>query len=148
MTKSKDLTNQHFGNLLAIKPTDARRQGKVVWECHCDCGNTIFVNSTDLLTGNTRSCGCLLKINQPAMIKNTLKDNTNIGRIKSTKILRNNTSGCKGVYQQNGKWVARINFQKKSYYLGIFYNFDDAVFARRTAEKKYFGKYLECSNLL
>jgi hypothetical protein len=139
----KDLSGQRFGNLIAIKPTAARRQKKVIWECLCDCGKTVFVSCTDLLTGNTRSCGCLLTKNQPTMIKNTLQDNTNVGRIKSVKTSRNNTSGCKGVYQQGNKWIARIDFQKTAHYLGCFENFDDAVAARKAAELKYFGEYLK-----
>ena len=32
---------------------------KVVWKCICVCGKTSFVNTKNLRTGNTRSCGCL-----------------------------------------------------------------------------------------
>ena len=30
-----------------------------MWECLCDCGNTIVVSSNHLTTNNTQSCGCL-----------------------------------------------------------------------------------------
>ena len=36
------------------------------------------------------------------------------------------------------KWRARIQHNNKSVYLGLFENFDDAVRARKTAERLYF----------
>lgn len=30
-----------------------------VWKCKCDCGNTTFVVTNSLNTGNTKSCGCI-----------------------------------------------------------------------------------------
>ena len=56
-----DFTGQKFGRLTAVRPTEERRGGNVVWECLCDCGNTTFVSTTSLRSGNTRSCGCLHK---------------------------------------------------------------------------------------
>ena len=54
----KDLTNQRFGKLVAIAPTEKRVNGSVVWECKCDCGNTAFISAHGLNAG-TSSCGCL-----------------------------------------------------------------------------------------
>lgn len=59
--KKKDLTNQFFGRLTVLYDTGEREHGRVVWMCQCSCGNLIKVNSNKLLTGNTRSCGCLLR---------------------------------------------------------------------------------------
>lgn len=54
----KDLTGQKFGKLTVIER--AENQGKnTVWFCQCECGNTVKVKSTNLITGNTKSCGCL-----------------------------------------------------------------------------------------
>jgi len=57
----KDLSGQRFGRLVAIRPTEQRKRGFVVWECKCDCGNTAYVVGSKLTYGNTRSCGCLRK---------------------------------------------------------------------------------------
>ena len=57
--KMKDLTNQRFGRLLVIRPTDERKNECVLWICQCDCGNTVKVKSSDLNRGHTQSCGCL-----------------------------------------------------------------------------------------
>jgi PII-like signaling protein len=55
----KNLAGRRFGRLTAIKPLPERRNGGVVWECLCDCGNTAEVRRSGLLSGQTKSCGCL-----------------------------------------------------------------------------------------
>lgn len=55
-----DLTNQRFGKLTVLSPTDKRMdQGSVVWLCKCDCGNLKEVSARRLNRGKVRSCGCL-----------------------------------------------------------------------------------------
>ena len=56
-----DLTGQKFGRLTVIQETDKRIDGKIVWKCQCECGNTVNVISTNLRKGNTLSCGCYHK---------------------------------------------------------------------------------------
>jgi hypothetical protein len=59
--RTHDLTNQRFGRLVAIKPTNKRSSGKIIWFCKCDCGNHCEVSSNNLVSGGTKSCGCLLQ---------------------------------------------------------------------------------------
>lgn len=56
-----DITNQRFGYLLALRPTEEKRgvSKDIIWECKCDCGNTTCVSSRSLRTGMTVSCGCV-----------------------------------------------------------------------------------------
>jgi len=61
MHNYKDLRRQRFGHLIAIKPTEKRINRRIVWECRCDCGKKTFVSSSLLISGSTRSCGCLHK---------------------------------------------------------------------------------------
>ncbi len=53
-----DLTGRQFGNLTAIKPLGTYNH-TVLWECKCKCGNIKQTTSSNLLSGQTRSCGCL-----------------------------------------------------------------------------------------
>lgn len=55
----KNLVGQRFEKLLVLRETEKRIDGKVVWECQCDCGNICYVPTSRLTSGNTRSCGCL-----------------------------------------------------------------------------------------
>lgn len=52
---------------------------------------------------------------------------------------KDNTSGVTGVYyyKRNGKWLATINYNKKTEYLGYHEDFNDAVKAREEAEELY-----------
>lgn len=54
----RNLTGMRFGKLLVLNKTELRRNGKILWECQCDCGNTCLVRSCHLISGHTKSCGC------------------------------------------------------------------------------------------
>lgn len=60
--KNKDLTNMKFGRLTVLKITSRPNGVKNrmrYYTCRCDCGNIKVVASRNLITGNTKSCGCL-----------------------------------------------------------------------------------------
>lgn len=56
--KAINLTTRKFSRLLVLAE-DGRAHGKVVWLCRCDCGKETRVQSFNLRSGNTKSCGCL-----------------------------------------------------------------------------------------
>lgn len=55
--KKHDLTGQHFGSLTAVRIIGKSARGLMIWECKCDCGNTIEVTSTNLRLGRKSNCG-------------------------------------------------------------------------------------------
>ena len=55
----KDLIGQHFGKLTVVKDSGERTNKSVIWECKCDCGNTVKYSSQTLQKGRALSCGCL-----------------------------------------------------------------------------------------
>ncbi|MFD4442539.1 hypothetical protein ACFWPK_22490 [Nocardia sp. NPDC058519] len=59
----KDLIGTVFGALTAISSAPSRQQyGTTVsyWQCRCECGRDVVVPTGNLLSGNTKSCGCLV----------------------------------------------------------------------------------------
>jgi len=48
-----------FGRLLVTGATEIDRRGRKQWECLCDCGTVCLVIHTNLITGKTKSCGCI-----------------------------------------------------------------------------------------
>lgn len=62
--RKNDLTGNRYGRLIVIKEAEPekRKDGlgtKRRWECLCDCGNTIITKQELLVSGSTKSCGCL-----------------------------------------------------------------------------------------
>lgn len=60
--KKLNLTGQKFGMLEVIKEAGRSREGLIIWECKCDCGEIVYKKSTDLIRGRCKSCGCLRTI--------------------------------------------------------------------------------------
>lgn len=61
--KVKNIAGKRFGRLIARDFVELRPRGsmkRAIWRCVCDCGSETDVAGTDLRSGNTRSCGCLL----------------------------------------------------------------------------------------
>lgn len=56
-----DLIGKVYGRL-TVKAEGVEKKGdKRTWVCECSCGSTTTVTTSDLVTGHTRSCGCLQK---------------------------------------------------------------------------------------
>lgn len=61
----------------------------------------------------------------------------------NAKLRPNNTSSIKGVSWNTDrcKWVARVNFKRKTYQVGYFEDIELAELAVQMAREKYHGKY-------
>lgn len=70
-----DLTGQRFGRWTVCEMT-GKRNGKIIWLCKCDCGNTKIVQGSSITNGASRSCGCLTR-------ETTIARNTTHGGRKS-----------------------------------------------------------------
>lgn len=142
--KKKDFVGKRFGNLVVQKYA-GKWDGLHRWLCLCDCGNKTIVGQTSLQSGKTKSCGCL----QAKIILENGKfvEGTSVTSLEkaATRRIASNTSGYNGVYQnrKNGKWVAQIGFKGKTYYLGAFDRIEDAAKARKKAEERLYGEFLE-----
>lgn len=135
-----DITGRRFGRLTALEPTPRRTGGgSVIWRCRCDCGTELEVSYNELMYTNLKSCGCRKKEHDQAL-KTFLThvDGTSVDMLRSKKIPTDNTTGYKGVYFVRGKYMAKIVFQKKQYFLGTYENIEDAARARQEAEEVLF----------
>ena len=57
--KRRNLASQKFGKWTVLSPA-ALNDGTVGWLCRCSCGNTGVVVTNGLLSGHSKSCGCLV----------------------------------------------------------------------------------------
>lgn len=54
-----DLLGRRFCRLTVENKGETDKFGKRLWKCKCDCGNTTYVITSQLLSGHTQSCGCI-----------------------------------------------------------------------------------------
>lgn len=57
--KPRDLRGRRFGALVAQRVVGKHERGSLLWECSCDCGNTVTRKSSVLCAGKCKSCGCI-----------------------------------------------------------------------------------------
>lgn len=57
--KLNDLTGKKFSRLLVLHRDEQTEKKGVYWICQCDCGNIVSVRTNNLVSGSTKSCGCL-----------------------------------------------------------------------------------------
>lgn len=59
----QNLIGRRFGKLVVLSyVTERTDKRKARWQCKCDCGKEHIVQGNHLKSGNTKSCGCLHKL--------------------------------------------------------------------------------------
>ena len=54
-----DVKGTVYGMLTAVRPTEERKNGSVVWEWKCNCGNTVYKTLKAVKRSSCPNCGCL-----------------------------------------------------------------------------------------
>lgn len=68
---------QKFGRLMVLAERPHKPRAPITYLCQCDCGYMAVVNKAALVTGNTKSCGCMRKEyfdkirKKPKLVENT-----------------------------------------------------------------------------
>jgi len=97
-----DITGERFGRLTVIKlACHGSRKTPAKWLCKCDCGNVIEVSRQRLISGHTKSCGCLRSDIMRANIHNPTKHGLRYTRIY--KIYADMKSRCNNPNRKNYK---------------------------------------------
>jgi len=72
MKRFHDLTGQQFGFLRVIACTGVR-YGRRYWKVQCDlCGGETVVLASNLLSGGSKSCGCVRRFKAHRRMKNAM----------------------------------------------------------------------------
>lgn len=145
--KEKDLTNQRFGHLTALWPTEKRKKNRsVIWHCRCDCGNELDISRNYLMSGKCISCGCEQKCTQDRisnLINLTYVDGTCLERLKNCEKKSSSAVGRRGIYKRkNGRYAVSIGFKGKTYWLGLYDDLPSAVEVREEAEKSLYNSVI------
>lgn len=73
MSRCVDLTGRRFGNWNVLYRDMTTIGSNARWMCRCDCGVEKSVRSNHLISGNTKSCGCLRERDLTGMKFNSWK---------------------------------------------------------------------------
>lgn len=59
LVRRDDISGQRFGRLVALIPFGKTKHRGTIWKCKCDCGSVVNVERAHLISGATKSCGCI-----------------------------------------------------------------------------------------
>lgn len=103
MPKIEIKNGQKFGRLTVVSSLGFI-DGFIRYSCICDCGNTKIIPKSRLLTGNTKSCGCLRREVTGAKRKTHNMSETRLNRIWRAMKYRCNSPNCSdhAIYYDRG----------------------------------------------
>lgn len=107
-----DITNERFGKLIALKPTEKRPSEKtrsIIWECICDCGEYHYASVHNLKNGSVSRCPKCFTISKGEDKICEILDNNNINYSRQQTF-----SGCR--FKDTGK-LARFDFYIDNKYI-------------------------------
>lgn len=115
MSKKIDMVGKRFGRLFVESEDGRNKYGEKMYLCKCDCGNAKMVRSHALISGETRSCGCLQK--EMVRKSNTIHGDTNSSLYRRYKhmIWRCKNSNCKDYKNYGGRGIRVCDEWEKDY---------------------------------
>lgn len=79
----RNLTGLKFGRLTVIEKLARRdKSNSIVWKCRCECGNYTTLPTKRLISGDTKSCGCLQR-SQTRLMNTIDKVGSQFGHLKA-----------------------------------------------------------------
>jgi intein-encoded DNA endonuclease-like protein len=148
------LAGEKFQFLTAL--SSYKKNNKIYWTCLCDCGKMKDIRIDHLVSGATKSCGCInrkkckLSLEQAnevchLYIKEHLSSikigkifnchqNTIIRILQRNNILIRDVSHCGRKYEINENIFDQINTKEKAYWIGFLYA-DGSVVKNKTSKK-------------
>lgn len=108
MVSINDMVGRRYGRLEVVEFYGSKK-GQRRWLCRCDCGGTAVVQTSHLVSGNNRSCGCLhieaAKKNIKPLLRRRLRHgHTQLGKTPSP------------TYQSWRKMIQRCTNPKTKYF--------------------------------
>lgn len=101
----KDLTGKKFGSLRVIKVVENQTETMTKWLCECDCGNECIVQSGNLISGHTKSCGCY---NKKCVSERSLKNLIGL-RFGKLTVLERADDKVENLRNKSVKWKCRCD---------------------------------------
>lgn len=131
-----------------LDKTDKKNQFECIAVCP-KCGNDCKTTLARIKSGITKCKFCNRDMGEKVHTVNEILkvDGTDLASLRarmSGTINKNSTTGANGVaLTPKGRYRAYINFRRKQIGLGVYDDINDAIAARKEAEKLVYGKILE-----
>lgn len=84
MSKARDITGCKYNRLTAVKFSHSDKNYNQYWVFRCDCGNEIIARKSFVISGHSKSCGCL----QKEIAKNEVVKHSVIHNESKTRLYR------------------------------------------------------------
>jgi hypothetical protein len=124
------LSGRKFGRLTVIKLTHKDKHRRYYYDCICECGNTKNILNNSLISGDTRSCGCLHK---EVMTKHGLKGTSFYSRYIDMK------RRCYDAKRESYKYYGGRGITVCQEWLDDFINFKNDMYESYLEHVKEFG---------
>lgn len=145
-----DISGQRYGDLEVLDYAGSDKYG-TRWKCKCHlCGKIKEIPATWLK--RYTSCGCREDANRKKNVEGFRKlveeSGSNPIILKEEPNANNTTTGIRGVcyIKSTGKYVAYITYQKIRYTLKRSTDLQECIKARKEAEERITGDFLEWYN--
>lgn len=99
-----DLTGQRFGRLMVVKHIGTRSKS-ALWKCLCDCGTETEVVYGSLISGYTKSCGCLHREIAKEMMTTHGMRGTKLYKVWNNMLQRSNNLNNKYYSDYGGRGI-------------------------------------------
>lgn len=133
-----------------LKNGKVRYQNYPVMLCKCKlCEKNSEIELRHILSGDATKCkNCrdkkFVKSGNDIISTSSINGTSVIAIDGRRKKNKNNSSGYNGISTtESGKYRAYINFKRKQYHLGVYEDKEDALAARKLAEQKIYGDFIE-----
>lgn len=97
--KCIDMIGQKFGKLTVVSRACNDKKGQAQWYCECECGGSTITTRYNLISGQTKSCGCILRSHK--LSESDIQLQAVFTNMKSRCYNKNNTHykyyGAKGI---------------------------------------------------
>lgn len=148
--KANCYANMLYGNLKILEFSHFDKRKMPVVKCLClKCNNISYIALTKIIHGESSQCANCTKQNlkkgKELMLMAHVQGTCVVSIQQGRTVNKNSSTKATGVsyIEKCNKYRAYICFQRKQYHLGLFEKIDDAIAARKTAEKEIYGEFLE-----
>lgn len=125
---NKTVLNKRFGSLVVNKLSGGYSLQTIDATCQCDCGNTFITKLSNIVSGDTRSCGCKIESYGERIITDILNEyNIHFEKQKSYNDLisvHNRKLKIDFVIYKNNKEIAFIEYDGPHHFLPFAYGHD------------------------